>query len=118
MRFTTAAPLGSGATGEVLEAWDPKIERKIALKLLHRDNPEALKAMLREARAQAKVDHPNVGKVYEVGEMGGRPYIAMQLVEGRPLDEALSGRSVERKVGDFRSDLYHRIADWPVEIPL
>lgn len=98
MRFATAAPLGSGATGEVLEAWDPALERKIALKLLHRDNPEAAEAMLREARAQARVDHPNVGKVYEVGELDGRPYIAMQLVEGGPLDEALSGRSVERKV--------------------
>lgn len=103
MRFTTAAPLGSGATGEVLEAWDPKLERKIALKLLHRDNPEALAAMLREARAQAKVDHPNVGKVYEVGEMDGRPYIAMQLVDGKPLDEALAGRSVERKVRALRT---------------
>ena len=81
-----------------MQAWDPALERKIALKLLHRDNPAAIETMLREARAQASVDHPNVGKVYEVGELDGRPYIAMQLVEGRPLDEALVGRSVERKV--------------------
>jgi serine/threonine-protein kinase len=54
--------------------------------------------MLREARAQARLDHANICKVYEVGEIEGRPYIAMQLVRGEPLDRAARGMSLEHKL--------------------
>jgi len=54
--------------------------------------------MFREARAQARVDHPGVCKVYEVGEEDGRPYIAMQYVEGPLLDEAARDMTLEQKV--------------------
>ncbi len=85
--------------GEVFKAWDHEHQRHVAIKLLHRTDRESLQRMLREARSQALVDHPNVCKVYEVGENEeGRPFITMQLVEGEPLDQAVADASVEEKV--------------------
>ncbi len=99
MKFETAVPVGQGAMGEVFKAWDSQLQRHVAIKLLHRADPESLERMLREARSQALVDHPNVCKVYEVGENEeGRPYISMQLVEGEPLDKAAAELSIEEKV--------------------
>jgi eukaryotic-like serine/threonine-protein kinase len=98
LRYETAVPLGRGATGEVLRAWDPHLERAVALKLLRSDDPELVERMQREARLQAKVRHPNVAEVYEVGEWEGRPYIAMQLVDGAPLDEAAAGLPLAGRV--------------------
>ena len=85
--------------GEVFKAWDPVLERHVALKVLRRDDPVAVERMLREARAQARIDHPNVGEVYEVGETeDGRHFISMQLVEGEPLDQAAVELSVDERV--------------------
>lgn len=99
MKLETAVPVGQGAMGEVFKAWDPQLQRHVAVKLLHRADPESLERMLREARSQALVDHPNVCKVYEVGENEeGRPYISMQLVEGEPLDKAAADLSIEEKI--------------------
>jgi eukaryotic-like serine/threonine-protein kinase len=98
MKYATAVPLGAGASGEVLKAWDPRLERFVALKLLRSDDPELVARMQREARLQAKLSHPNIADVYEVGELDGRPYIAMQLVDGLPLDRALAEEPLERRV--------------------
>ncbi len=99
MKYETAVPLGQGGMGEVVKAYDPSLERHVALKLLRRDDPILAERLLREARAQARVRHPNICEVYEVGELDdGRPFIAMQLIDGRPLDEAVDGLSTERKV--------------------
>ena len=99
MRFTTAVPLGRGATGEVVRAWDPELEREVALKILRRDDPALARRMQREARLQARVDHPNVCRVFDVGETDeGRPYIAMEYVPGRPLDEAAAAMTREQRV--------------------
>ncbi len=97
MRFDTAIPIGKGGTGEVLKAWDPSLERYVALKILSRTDPDAVARMLREARSQARVDHPNVCRVYEVGETDGRPFIAMQFIDGEVLDQASQGLSAESK---------------------
>ncbi len=78
--------------GEVDKAWDPTLERYVALKVLRRGDPEADARMQREAQVQARVEHPDVCRVYEVvadSELG--PFIAMQLIDGRPLDEVASG---------------------------
>ena len=88
MKHETAVPVGSGGMGEVFKAWDPELERHVALKYLKHDDPVLVERLMREARAQARVDHPSVCKVYEVGEEDGRPYIAMELLEG----ESLEGR--------------------------
>jgi serine/threonine-protein kinase len=97
-KYTTAVPLGKGATGEVFEAYDAVLKRPVALKWLRRDDPALAQRMLREARAQARVEHPNVCRVYDVGELGGRPYIAMQLVKGETLEQAARGMSLEHKL--------------------
>ena len=106
MKHETAVPVGSGGMGEVFKAWDPELERFIALKYLRHDDPVLVERLLREARAQARVDHPSVCKVYEVGDDDGRPFIAMEYVDGRPLDAAARELSLEHKVL-----LVRRVAD-------
>ncbi len=77
------ALLGEGGMGRVFRAWDPALRRPVALKCLRTGDPVAVKRLLLEAQAQARVDHPHVCKVYEVGEVRGQPYIAMQLLQGK-----------------------------------
>lgn len=98
MQYHTAVPIGRGGMGEVAKAYDPALERWVALKYLRHADPELQVRMLREARLQARIDHPNVCKVYEVGEADGRPFIAMQLIDGHPLDEVAPRLSLEQKV--------------------
>lgn len=104
MRYCTAVPIGRGGTAEVARAWDPGLERWVALKfLLQTGDPELEARMLREARAQARIDHPNVCPVYEVGRRDGRPFIAMQYIEGQTLDRAAWGLVLEQKVALLRT---------------
>ena len=80
--------LGAGGMGVVWRAHDPDLERAVALKVLRgADAGPMLRArLLREARAMARLKHPNVLTVYEVGSDGDRDYIAMELVDGTTLD--------------------------------
>lgn len=83
------ARLGSGSYGEVFRAWDPRLEREVALKLLHRPVGRAredIKAV-REARLLAKVQHPNVVTVYGAQVADGRIGLWTELIDGRTLDE-------------------------------
>ncbi len=90
--------IGVGGQGRVYRAFDPRLQRHIALKLLHGAHPEA---HLREAQAQAQVEHRNVCRVYEVGEVDGQPYIALQLIRGRALGpHAASPRELVRLLRD------------------
>ncbi|MFN0250240.1 MAG: tetratricopeptide repeat protein [Kofleriaceae bacterium] len=81
--------IGQGGMGIVLAAYDPQLDRKVALKLLHPtaddSSSHARSQLMREARAMAKVTHPNVVTVFDVGEVGGRGFIAMQFVDGTTL---------------------------------
>ncbi len=82
--------IGAGGMGEVQLAHDTKLDRRVALKLLPEslaDDPDVRTRFLREARAAARLDHPNIITIYEVGEFEGRPYIAMQYVAGKPLSD-------------------------------
>lgn len=93
-RYEVISFLGAGGMGAVYKAFDPSLLRFVALKLLHAADGadgESAEGLLREARAQARIDHPHVCQVYEVGEVGDRPYIAMQLIAGERLDEAVAG---------------------------
>ena len=83
-RFVIIDELGRGAMGTVYAAFDVKLERQIALKLLHRSD-RGMGSLLAEAQALARVNHPNVVTVYDVGEHEGRLYLAMELVHGRTL---------------------------------
>jgi len=84
--------LGRGGMGAVYAAIDTRLERLLALKVMlpeYAANASARERFLREARAAAKINHDNVVTVYEADERQGVPYIAMQYLEGYPLDEYL-----------------------------
>ena len=89
-RYVVLNRLGVGGMGVVYVAYDPELDRRVALKLLHpavtRSSPAATeraqRRLLREAQALAKLDHPNVVSVHDVGEFEGGVYIAMDFVEG------------------------------------
>ena len=96
--------IAAGGMGQVYRAWDPALARPVALKFLHRTEPELVERLFREARAQARIDHPNVCRVYEVGEdAAGRPFIAMQLVDGLPLTTAAAEMTLEERVTVLRT---------------
>ncbi len=87
--------VGEGGMGVVFAAYDPKLDRKVALKLLHsrgqqgEDSGAATQRLLREAQAMAKLSHPNVVSVYQVGMHGGAIFIAMEFVDGATLTDWL-----------------------------
>jgi len=101
-RFEVAGELGSGGMGRVLRARDPKLDRWVALKLIRGDDPDLIARFQLEARAQARVHHPHVCGIYEVGEADGRPYIAMELLDGRTLDVVAREMTVQEIVAALR----------------
>ena len=82
-RFAVLRKLGEGGMGTVFAAYDEALDRKIAVKVLH--SADARARMRREAQALAKLSHPNVVQIYEVGEDGGVVFIAMEFVQGATL---------------------------------
>ena len=87
-QYVVLGTLGRGGMGVVLEAFDKSLDRKVAIKLLHRDLGGAhSQRLLREAKALARLSHPNVVQVHEVDEVEGQAYVAMELVEGQTLQE-------------------------------
>ena len=93
-RFAIRDTLGRGGMGVVLAAHDPKLDRMVALKLLDDVHDNAL----REARALARISHPNIVGVYEVGEAEGRSYIAMELVEGTTVRTRMETRGAHDRL--------------------
>jgi serine/threonine-protein kinase len=87
-RYQVIEVLGRGGMGQVYKAFDPRLGRHVALKIMREAGPDFARRLVHEARAQARVDHPNVCKVYGVGEMDGKPFIALQYIEGTTLKEA------------------------------
>ncbi|MFO7567366.1 MAG: serine/threonine-protein kinase [Enhygromyxa sp.] len=103
-RYEISSRLGAGGMGVVYRAHDPDLDRPVAVKLLHTDSSTDDKArarMLREARALAKLSHPNVITVYDVGTDEGQVFVAMELVAGRDLRRWLD----ERREADWREVL-------------
>ena len=91
-RYLIRECLGQGGMGVVYKAQDPGIGRDVAIKFLHAtlcEQPEARSRFLREARAAGRLSHPGIVTVHDVGEIDGRPYMAMELLEGRPLANEL-----------------------------
>jgi len=81
--------IGAGGMGEVYLAEDTKLDRRVALKFLPANlanNADMRSRFTREAQAAAKLDHPNIVTIHEVGEYSGRPFFAMQFIDGRALD--------------------------------
>ena len=92
-RFVVLDLLGTGGMGVVYAAYDPELDRKVALKLLRTaggDEVAAARArLIREAQAMARLSHPNVATVYDVGAHGDQVFIAMELVDGAALSDWL-----------------------------
>lgn len=92
--------LGAGGMGVVWAAFDTDLQRPVALKLLHAESASTMQRsrLLREAVAMARLRHPNVVTVYDVGTVSGRDYIAMELVDGGTLDAWLETRPPRKEV--------------------
>jgi eukaryotic-like serine/threonine-protein kinase len=104
-RFTILDVLGAGGMGIVLAAYDPQLDRKVAIKVLRTrelagelHDREAAR-LLREARAMAQLSHPHVATVYEAGEIEGRVYVAMEYISGVTLRAWLGEK--KRSVADI-----------------
>jgi tetratricopeptide (TPR) repeat protein/predicted Ser/Thr protein kinase len=90
-RFTILETIGAGGMGVVMAAYDPQLDRKVAIKVLRSQQKAA--RLLREARAMAQLSHPNVITVYDAGTIEDRVYIAMEFVDGLTLRRWLALRS-------------------------
>lgn len=97
-RFGTLAPIGEGAMGLVLEGYDAERQCPVAIKMLKVRDPDARRRMLREAELLARVQHPNVCAILELGESDGQPWIMMPLIRGRVLDQAWQSLSLDARI--------------------
>ena len=90
-RFEIRRELGRGAQSVVYLAWDPQLQRDVAIKTVHFAKTAAAQnaALLAEARLVSKLRHPNVVPIFDAGEADGDPYLVFEYVEGRNLSDAL-----------------------------
>jgi eukaryotic-like serine/threonine-protein kinase len=91
-RYRLEEKIGSGGMSSVYRAFDPTLERWVAIKLMHRDishDPDQLERFRREARAVARLNHPHVVTVIDAGEDDGAPYIVFEYVEGETLKDRI-----------------------------
>jgi serine/threonine protein kinase len=94
-RYNIVSRLGKGSMGEVFLAHDPHIDRKVALKVLQKDHLTSkaiVNRFIKEAKAIGRLSHPGIVGVYDVGKDHGTIFIAMEFLEGRPLNEAARTR--------------------------
>jgi len=113
-RYRIVSELGRGAMGAVYRAVDPLIEREVAIKTLLDDLPaeimqEVRERFLREARSAGRLNHPNIVTIFDVGEDAGVAYIAMELLEGRSLQQML--RAQPRLALAAAADIAAQVAD-------
>ncbi len=96
-RYLIQEEIGKGGMGIVYRAYDPDIDRNLALKVLRPERTfewEVTQRFLREAKAAGRLTHPNIVTIYDVGEDDGRAFIAMEFLEGTPLSKLIKERKI------------------------
>jgi serine/threonine protein kinase len=101
-RYEFQKLLGQGGMGAVYKALDKRLGRTVALKFIRGSDEQMTQRFMQEARAQSRLDHTGICHVFEVGEVEGKAYIAMQFVDGESLDKAQPGMSLTQKVQVMR----------------
>jgi hypothetical protein len=123
-RYKIVHRIGQGGMGVLFLAFDPMLERQVAIKLLRDDNEELRERFAREARSVARLRHPHIVTIFDVGEQDGHPFIAMEYLQGQTLadiiraalpidvprklqviDELCDGLSFAHKVGIVHRDV-------------
>ncbi len=98
-RYVLLHEVGAGAMGVVFAAWDNNLDRRVALKMLHPGAEEGREERLaKEARSLARLSHPNVVAVYDVGRSGDGVHVAMEFVDGQTLRQWLNEPRAEREI--------------------
>jgi serine/threonine protein kinase/tetratricopeptide (TPR) repeat protein len=94
--FELQGRLGSGGMGLVFRAWDSRLHREVAIKLLQPDYtmPGMRERFLREARAASALNHPNICTIFDIGERDGDPYLVMELLQGETLKDRIMNRTI------------------------
>ncbi|MCE9575398.1 MAG: serine/threonine protein kinase [Deltaproteobacteria bacterium] len=97
-RYEPIRLLGQGGMGRVFLAKDLRLQRNVAIKFVRGNDPEDIRRVKAEARSQARVNDERVCKVFDVGEIEGRVYIAMQHIDGKRLTDLIDDLTIEEKV--------------------
>src|SRR5688572_7806619 len=113
--YELRGPLGRGGMGEVYRAWDPRLRREVALKVLHErtvTDPDRVRRFVAEARAASALNHPNIVAVFDADVDGPTPYIVSELIEGESLrDEMRRGPVPLKRLLDLATQIADGLAE-------